>query len=153
MRIDTLTRVWFRSRIGAEGIFRILTKIRDRVDTSIVIIVSAQMRYMCIEVTIEIVRMLEQFARGDRFYYTVRGLMICAYGVPISVMNVGLYPYEQDILPAVASALAYSPTICNWSIPSVQVRLHLAPGGHTPAVDVVHDVRHDDGPTCHRLCD
>jgi hypothetical protein len=103
------------------GIARIPPRIRDRVDTSIVTTVSAHMRYECMQVTMEMVKKLEQFASGDRFYCTVRGLMMSAYGVPIKIMNVGLYPYDQDILPAIASALAYSPMTCNGSTPSIQI--------------------------------
>jgi hypothetical protein len=105
----------------SRGISRIPPRIKDRVDTSIVTTVSAQMRYMCMQVTMEMVRKLEQFGSGDRFYCTVRGLMMCAYGVPIKIMNVGLYPYDQNILPAIASALAYSPMTCNGSTPSIQI--------------------------------
>jgi hypothetical protein len=79
------------------------------------------MRYMCMQVTMEMVRKLEQFASGDRFYRTVRGLMVCANGVTIKIMNVGLYPYDQGILPAIASALAYSTITCIGSTPSIQI--------------------------------
>ncbi|KJX99477.1 hypothetical protein TI39_contig356g00003 [Zymoseptoria brevis] len=44
-----------------------------------------------------------------------------SYRVPIKVMNVGLYLYEQNILPPIATALAYSPMTCNGSTPSVQI--------------------------------
>ncbi|KAK6436903.1 hypothetical protein LTR95_006907 [Oleoguttula sp. CCFEE 5521] len=103
------------------GISRIPPRIRDKVDTSIVTTVSAQMRYMCMDVTMEMIKNLEQFESGDKFYCTVRGLMMIAYGVPIKIMNVGLYPYEQNILPAIASALSYSPMTCVGSTPSVQI--------------------------------
>ncbi|KAK5162691.1 uncharacterized protein LTR77_011244 [Saxophila tyrrhenica] len=97
------------------GISKIPSRVRDRVDTSIVTTVSAQMRYMCMDVTMEMVRKLEAFGEDDR------GLMMVAYNVPIKVMNVGLYPYEQNILPAIASALAYSPMTCIGATPSVQI--------------------------------
>ncbi len=103
------------------GISRIPPRIRDRVDASIVTTVSAQMRYMCMEVTMEMVKKLEVFGHGDRFMCAVRGLMMIAYGAPIKIMNVGLYPYEQNILSPIASALAYSPMMCVGSTPSVQI--------------------------------
>jgi hypothetical protein len=46
---------------------------------------------------------------------------VCACGVPIKIVNVSLYPDDQGILPAIASALAYSLITCIGSTPSIQV--------------------------------
>ncbi|KAK5242471.1 hypothetical protein LTR16_008492, partial [Cryomyces antarcticus] len=108
---------WNTSR----GISKIPPKVRDRADGSIVSTVSANMRYACIRVTMDMVRDLESMSHGERFDCTVRGLMMIAYGVPIKVMCVGLYPYEQNILPPIATALAYSAINCNGPTPSVQI--------------------------------
>lgn len=94
---------------------------RDRVDSSKVTTVSANIRYQCMHVTMELIKKLEPISSGDRFECTVRGLMMVAHGVPIKTMCVGLYPYEQNILPAIATALAYCPMVCNGATPSVQI--------------------------------
>jgi hypothetical protein len=66
-RHTKLIMAWQPSR----GISRIPPRIGDRVDTSILTTVSAQMRYMCMQVTMEMVGKLEQFASGDKFYCVV----------------------------------------------------------------------------------
>jgi len=85
-----LTRnvAWMPSRNNS----RFPPKLRDRVDTSIVNTVSNKMRYMCLEVTMEMIKNLKQSESGDKLYCAVRDLMMVAYGTPTKVMNVGLYP-------------------------------------------------------------
>lgn len=94
---------------------------RDVVDSSIVSTVSNSMRHSCMQVTMEMVSKLEKMSFGSRHESAVRGLMTIAYGVPIKIMCVGLYPYEQNILPSIGTALAYSPMTCTGCTPSVQI--------------------------------
>ncbi|KAF2861614.1 hypothetical protein K470DRAFT_263517 [Piedraia hortae CBS 480.64] len=109
--------VWARSR----GISMIPPRLRDTVATSSVTGRMHEMKAMCMDATMKLAKQLQTFVHGDRFVSTIRGLMMSAYAGPIKVMRVGLYPYEQDILHSIASALAYSPTMCGGSTPSVQV--------------------------------
>ncbi|KAL9122244.1 MAG: hypothetical protein Q9187_001196 [Circinaria calcarea] len=96
-------------------------RVRDIADSSVVTTVSNNMRYACLEATMEMVRNLEMMSFGERYDAAVRGLMTISYGVPIKVMCVGLYPYEQNILPTIATALAYSPMKCIGCTPSIQI--------------------------------
>jgi len=57
----------------------------------------------------------------DSFELLMRGLIIVSHCVPIKVMCLGLYPYEQDILPPIATSLLYCPSKCSGATPSVQV--------------------------------
>lgn len=50
-----------------------------------------------------------------------RGLIVVTECVLIRMMCLGLYLYEQDILPPIATSLAYCPLKCVGSTPSVQV--------------------------------
>jgi hypothetical protein len=47
--------------------------------------------------------------------------MLFSYMVPARIICIGLFPYEQDILPPIATALAYSPVSCLAPTPGVQV--------------------------------
>lgn len=105
----------------SRNISTIPSRVREKVDTSVVTTISSNMRYQCMSVTMNLIKNLEQMSSGDKFDCTARGLMMISHAVPIKVMNVGLYPYEQNILPSIATALAYSPVNCNGSTPSVQI--------------------------------
>lgn len=96
-------------------------RVRTFADSSKISTVTDEIRRQCMRVTMELIAQLEPMGFGERFNSTVRGLMVVGYSVPIRVMCVGLYPYEQDILPPVATALAYSPIKCHGCTPSVQI--------------------------------
>ncbi|KAL8900919.1 MAG: hypothetical protein Q9207_005452 [Kuettlingeria erythrocarpa] len=94
-------------------------RVRDWVDGSIVLTVSASMRYACITTTMNMIEYLRAMSNGDKFECTVSGLLEVAYRVPIKIMDVGIYPYEQDILPSVTTA--DSPLSRTGTISSVQI--------------------------------
>jgi len=96
-------------------------RVRGKADSSVVESVSKAMRESYMSMTINIVKSLETLSSGIKFQNTVRRLMTIAHGVPIKVMCVGLNPYEQNIVPSIGTALAYSPLAYIRSTPSVQI--------------------------------
>lgn len=90
-------------------------------DTSRATTVSDAIRYECWKVTSTFISKLDTLGSGKRHVAVIRSLVMCSQLVPIRVMCVGLFPYEQNILPPIASALAYSPKSCIGATPSVQV--------------------------------
>src|ERR1700761_6703244 len=73
--------------------------------------VSNNIRYACMQATMEMVSGLEVLSSGERLDATVSGLMAVSHGVPVRVMCIELYPHEQDILPLIATSLAYMPAL------------------------------------------
>ncbi|OBT60192.1 hypothetical protein VE03_10626 [Pseudogymnoascus sp. 23342-1-I1] len=53
---------------------------------------------------------LEMMTDMESFDSLMRGVILITDSVPIKVMCLGLYPYEQDILPPIATSLSYCPT-------------------------------------------
>lgn len=96
---------------------RVVTK----VDVSCITSDTEMIRHKTMTVTRDMIKKLEPMGFGDKFDAAVRGLMVIGHNVPIKTMCVGLYPYEQDILPPIATSLAYSPLKTSGSTPSVQI--------------------------------
>ena len=99
------------------------TPARPRVaaDTSKVTTKSNAVRSACLDATTRLISKLDTIGEGERYAAAVRSLMLFSYMVPAKVICIGLFPYEQDILPPIASALAYSPVSCLAPTPGVQV--------------------------------
>jgi hypothetical protein len=99
------------------------TPARTRVaaDTSKVTTKSNAVRSACLDATTRLISKLDTIGEGERYAATIRSLMLFSYMVPVRVICIGLFPYEQDILPPIASALAYSPVSCLAPTPGVQV--------------------------------
>ncbi|KAK5160061.1 hypothetical protein LTS14_002167 [Recurvomyces mirabilis] len=94
--VHMITKIsWAPSR----NISRIPPRLRDRADISIVTTVLTQLRYMCMQVTMDMVRKFEQFESGENFYSRVKGVMI-VYTPTIKILNVGLYPPKRTENPA-----------------------------------------------------
>lgn len=96
-------------------------RIRDVADSSVVTTVSDRMRHSCMTVTMELIDNLKYMMDEERVKPIIRSMMTVSYGIPIKIMCIGLFPYEQDILPPVATALSYSPLNCIGCTPSVQI--------------------------------
>lgn len=82
---------------------------------------SRKIRSQCMKVTRDLIEELRLIGDSRTIEPLTRGLMIVAASAPLNVVAVGLYPYEQDILPPLATALAYDPRSCLGPTPSVQV--------------------------------
>ena len=82
---------------------------------------SNAIRSECLSATMRLIAKLDTMGNGQRHAAAVRSLMLFSYMVPAKVICVGLFPYEQDILPPIASALAYSPASCLAPTPGVQI--------------------------------
>ncbi|KAF4460192.1 benzoate 4-monooxygenase cytochrome P450 [Fusarium albosuccineum] len=96
-------------------------RVRVKADTGSTDSIMHDMRSLTMTATYDFIHKLDDMGFGDRFDATVRGLMTVGYSVPIKILCIGLYPYEQDILPPIATSLAYSPIKCSGVTPSVQV--------------------------------
>ena len=96
-------------------------RIKPRADVSRVSTVSDNLRYTCGQVTRELIAKLDGMSETSSFESIIRGFVVVAECVPIKVMCLGLYPYDNDILPPIATSLSYCPSKCSGSTPSVQV--------------------------------
>jgi hypothetical protein len=105
----------------ARRVRHIPERVRVRGDVSRATTVSDNMKHMCMQVTLKLISNLESMSVDDSFESLMRGLILVSDCVPIKVICLGLYPYDQDILPPIATALSYCPTKCSGSTPSVQV--------------------------------
>lgn len=108
---------WTRPRTADD----IPIRLRTVVDTSEMTTTIDAIRSESMRATMDLITKLSSMGCGERFDATIRGLMVIGYSVPIKAMCVGLYPYERDILPPIATSLAYSPIKCNGVTPSVQI--------------------------------
>jgi hypothetical protein len=96
-------------------------RVRIAADPSKVTTKSNAIRNTCLEATIRLITKLDAMGEGERHVATIRSLMLFSYMVPARIICIGLFPYEQDILPPIATALAYSPVSCLAPTPGVQV--------------------------------
>lgn len=96
-------------------------RIRNRADVSRPNTIQSTVRSRCVEVTMNMLRSLSMVSDPVTYPSIARGLMLVGTSCPIRCMCVGISPYENGILPSMATALAYSPTHCIGSTPSIQV--------------------------------
>jgi len=78
-----------------------------------------ELKKQCVIVTEKLILGLTPMSRPGRRQSLILGLMLVAYSVSTRLLCVGLYPYDQEILPPMATELSYCPTVCKGSSPSV----------------------------------
>ena len=100
---------------------RITERTRTRADVTKVSTIQNTIRVRCMDATMTMLRKMHPISQPSTYSNVARGMMLIADSTPIRCMCVGISPYENGILPSLATALAYSPALCSGSTPSVQV--------------------------------
>lgn len=94
---------------------------RTHFDTSKISTKSNNVRWGCMEAMMKMFRGLKKIADSSTYDKICRAYFAMSSTAPFKVICVGISPYKNGILPHFASALAYSPGLCEGSTPSVQV--------------------------------
>jgi hypothetical protein len=94
---------------------------RNKADTKKISTPQMAIRSRSMDATMSMLRKMSVIAEPDTYQSVARGMMLIANSTPIKCICVGISPYENGILPAFATALAYSPRTCIGVTPSVQV--------------------------------
>jgi hypothetical protein len=93
---------------------------RPRFDGSKLLTVDTEIRTRAVYMTMELLRNISDISEPNSYRSVSRNMMMVANSTPIKCVCMGISPYETDILPSFASALAYDPKKCIGSTPSVQ---------------------------------
>lgn len=94
---------------------------RNKADTKKISTPQMAIRSRSMDATMSMLRKMSVIAEPSTYQSVARGMMLIANSTPIKCVCVGISPYENGILPAFATALAYSPKTCIGVTPSVQV--------------------------------
>ncbi|KAK3716719.1 hypothetical protein LTR37_006349 [Vermiconidia calcicola] len=87
----------------AKGIPHVIVREANVADANVII---SEMRVECMDFTRVLIGELENIGNQNTIVELVKGLMTVAYDLLIKIMPIGLYPYEQTILPPIATAMA-----------------------------------------------
>lgn len=109
-----------RSAMG-QRVSAFVDKPKSRLDTRKLVTIDTDIKNACTEITMNMLRQLCTIAEEETYPNVARYMMMIASMSPIKCMCVGISPYENGILPTFGGAVAYSPTSCIGSTPSVQV--------------------------------
>ena len=93
---------------------------RSKFDASKMITVDSEIRTKAVAMTMDLLRNISDVSEPQSYVNVSRNMMMIANSTPIKCVCMGISPYETDILPTFASALAYDPKKCLGSTPSVQ---------------------------------
>ena len=93
---------------------------KPKLDTTKLVTIDTDVKNSCTEITLDTLRQLQPIADPNTYPNVARYMMMVASMSPIKCICVGISPYENDILPTFAGAMAYSPVKCMGSTPSVQ---------------------------------
>jgi hypothetical protein len=93
---------------------------RSKFDASKMITVDNEIRTRAVHMTMELLRNISDVSEPNSYVNVSRSMMMLANSTPTKCVCMGISPYETDILPTFASALAYDPKKSLGSTPSVQ---------------------------------
>lgn len=96
-------------------------RIRSALDASKVTSVTTVMRQECVDATMKLLNSIQDISDPITYPSISRAMLAVAHSTPIKCLCIGISPYENGILPPVATSLSYSPMACSGSPPSVQV--------------------------------
>jgi hypothetical protein len=103
----------------------IVLRARNMVDVSKPNTIQTTIKSRCVNATVKMLKRMQPIADESTHPSVVRGLMLIANSTLMTYICVGTSPYENQILPEFATALAYDLRLCCGFTPSIQVMSQL----------------------------